>query len=334
MAARLASALLVLTGIAAAQSPEDAARERQAVQLRERRDKKLEQPFVSNVPWVRDFDQAVRKAREERKPILAYFTISLAPSRECEALEETVLASAEFRELAAAVVPYLNLRTGLKEDDREAGLIFRKGGRDRPYFAFLDDEGGFIVEHPPRTASVPALRKMLDTQVKGFFDLRGKARAGDAEATIELTILEARIGRIPPAEIGRRLEGATLTAAQQEALTEARALAALGEARKRLAASRGERAAVAAAGRVLAEAYGSGALPRERQPRQEFLSILFQYAVDVERDPALAEKALAELKPVMAQMLKGALLERWIKAAESRIADLRAPKGEGSGDGG
>jgi len=40
---------------------------------------KLSQPFVENVEWVTDYKEALRRAKEERKLVFAYFTRSYYP---------------------------------------------------------------------------------------------------------------------------------------------------------------------------------------------------------------------------------------------------------------
>jgi hypothetical protein len=40
---------------------------------------KLAQPFVSNVPWVTDYEEALRRAKQEGKLVFAYFTRSYYP---------------------------------------------------------------------------------------------------------------------------------------------------------------------------------------------------------------------------------------------------------------
>jgi hypothetical protein len=40
---------------------------------------KLAQPFFSNVEWVTDYAEALRKAKEEKKLVFAYFTRSYYP---------------------------------------------------------------------------------------------------------------------------------------------------------------------------------------------------------------------------------------------------------------
>ena len=45
----------------------------------EKFEKKLKEPFVQNADWVLDFDEALAKAKETKKPVFAYFTRSYAP---------------------------------------------------------------------------------------------------------------------------------------------------------------------------------------------------------------------------------------------------------------
>ena len=47
--------------------------------LEARRDKKLASPFLKKAPWRTDYDEALRLAKESKKPIFAYFTRSYSP---------------------------------------------------------------------------------------------------------------------------------------------------------------------------------------------------------------------------------------------------------------
>ncbi len=47
--------------------------------LRKNYQKKLEKPFVGKVNWARTLDEAIERARAEKKPILGYFTRSYSP---------------------------------------------------------------------------------------------------------------------------------------------------------------------------------------------------------------------------------------------------------------
>ncbi len=47
--------------------------------LEQRLESKLKEPFVSNAPWVLDYAEALKKAKEENKLVFAYFTRSYSP---------------------------------------------------------------------------------------------------------------------------------------------------------------------------------------------------------------------------------------------------------------
>jgi hypothetical protein len=64
---RLALAALLLAGSARAESFE------------ERLEKKLQAPFLKHAPWVLDYDEARKLAREKGRVVFAYFTRSFAP---------------------------------------------------------------------------------------------------------------------------------------------------------------------------------------------------------------------------------------------------------------
>jgi len=50
-----------------------------AEKLEERYRAKLSKPFLDRIEWYRRLDPALAAAKEERKPLLAYFTRSYAP---------------------------------------------------------------------------------------------------------------------------------------------------------------------------------------------------------------------------------------------------------------
>lgn len=68
--------LLALAAAATAQGPQGPPDQKV---LQANLDQKLAKPFVRNAPWVLDFAEAKRKAKELQKPIFAYFTRSYAP---------------------------------------------------------------------------------------------------------------------------------------------------------------------------------------------------------------------------------------------------------------
>jgi hypothetical protein len=47
--------------------------------LQDKLDAKLKEAFVSKVPWVLDFAEAMKKAKAENKLIFVYFTRSYSP---------------------------------------------------------------------------------------------------------------------------------------------------------------------------------------------------------------------------------------------------------------
>ena len=47
--------------------------------LEEKLKKKLASAFLKNAAWELDYEAALRRAREQEKPIFAYFTRSYAP---------------------------------------------------------------------------------------------------------------------------------------------------------------------------------------------------------------------------------------------------------------
>jgi hypothetical protein len=47
--------------------------------MEERLEAKLKEPFAANVPWVLDYAEAMKKAKDEKKVIFAYFTRSYSP---------------------------------------------------------------------------------------------------------------------------------------------------------------------------------------------------------------------------------------------------------------
>lgn len=63
-----AACLFLLSGVAAAQDG-----------LQAKLDEKLKKDFVKKIPWVHDYDQALKMSKEQGKPIFGYFTRSYAP---------------------------------------------------------------------------------------------------------------------------------------------------------------------------------------------------------------------------------------------------------------
>lgn len=67
----LGAALLSLSTALVAQQGDQA-------ELIAKRDKKLQEEFLKNAPWITDYDKARAEAKRTKKPIFAYFTRSFA----------------------------------------------------------------------------------------------------------------------------------------------------------------------------------------------------------------------------------------------------------------
>lgn len=50
-----------------------------AQSLEEKRDQKLQLPFLKKAAWITDYDQALAESKKQQKPIFGYFTRSYAP---------------------------------------------------------------------------------------------------------------------------------------------------------------------------------------------------------------------------------------------------------------
>jgi hypothetical protein len=50
-----------------------------AQSFEEKLEAKLKEPFVANAPWVLDYAESLKKAKQENKVVFAYFTRSYSP---------------------------------------------------------------------------------------------------------------------------------------------------------------------------------------------------------------------------------------------------------------
>jgi hypothetical protein len=74
IAATLAGALLAGAAVPAAAQEEKA---KQVMDdLKAKWEAKQKEPWLADFPWVKDYDEALEKAKAEKKPIAAYFTVS------------------------------------------------------------------------------------------------------------------------------------------------------------------------------------------------------------------------------------------------------------------
>ncbi|MCE9582526.1 MAG: thioredoxin family protein [Planctomycetes bacterium] len=64
-----AAVFLAFSSIASAQSNDD---------LKKRKEKELQEPFLKKAAWILDYDKALAAAKKSGKPIFAYFTRSYA----------------------------------------------------------------------------------------------------------------------------------------------------------------------------------------------------------------------------------------------------------------
>jgi hypothetical protein len=70
MKTTIATAVALLALVSAAQAQET---------MEQKRDKKLQSPFLKKAPWITDYDAAMAEAKKSGKPIFAYFTRSYSP---------------------------------------------------------------------------------------------------------------------------------------------------------------------------------------------------------------------------------------------------------------
>jgi hypothetical protein len=67
----LMTATLAFLGLAAAAEAQET--------MEQKRDKKLQSPFLKKAAWITDYDAAMAEAKKSKKPIFAYFTRSYSP---------------------------------------------------------------------------------------------------------------------------------------------------------------------------------------------------------------------------------------------------------------
>jgi hypothetical protein len=142
--------LLGLLGVSLAAQADRAEREAYA--------RKLAEPFAKHVPWVAEFEEALRRSRAENKLVLAWFTRSYAPCPACRAYESGPLVSDWWREEARSFIPYLNVSARL-DDKPDQGLVIEKGGSYFPYCILMDGRGRPLVEFRPLTRQAVVLAR-------------------------------------------------------------------------------------------------------------------------------------------------------------------------------
>lgn len=75
---RVLLACLVVAGSAMPLFAEEGAKKGDQAALVEKRDKKLQEPWLKKAPWITDYDKALAESRKAGKPVFAYFTRSYA----------------------------------------------------------------------------------------------------------------------------------------------------------------------------------------------------------------------------------------------------------------
>ena len=116
--------------------------------LRKQYDEKLAKEFATRIPWQRSLKDAVKLAKEEGKPIFAYFTCTDTPSPPSGRIEDGPFVAEWFLELSKDFVPYMHITSGLR-DEPDRGMFSRKGGRMKPYLLLLDAKGVTFFEVKP-----------------------------------------------------------------------------------------------------------------------------------------------------------------------------------------
>ena len=287
-------ALLAFAALAAAQDPEALLAE------------KLKRPFVANVEWVRDFDDARRLSRETNRPIFGYFTRSFAADAGSDTVEAGVLNSKEFKEFAKDFVPFLHV-TSLIEGRKDDTLLLRMGKESWPAVLILDEYGGILADHRSaptveafRATAAPALRR---------FELRKKALEGDRDAAYAYAMERAERDQMTSRELRREMERlAPLSEKEQERFKAALTELLLGEAE------------LFAQAEWFARMEKEGLVPDGLEGKLNFYIHLLGWA-EFREDPAEMERILGILK----ELVKGQPgVEGFFAKAEAKLADLKA----------
>jgi len=287
-------ALLLLAGIARGQDP--------AKLLAE----KLKRPFVANVPWIQDFDEARRLSREQNKPIFAYFTRSFAADPGSDQVEGGVLASKEFKEFVAGFVPFLHVTT-LIEGRKDDNLLLRMGKKSWPTVLVLDEYGGVLADH----RSAPTVEAFRETAAPALrrFALRKRALEGDRDAVYAYAVERAGRGQLTSPQFRREMERvAPLSEKEQK---DAKALLTellLGEAE------------LYAQAEWFARMEKEGLVPTDLEGKLNFYVPLLGLA-EYRENPAEMERILGILKELLKDQPG---TEGVFDKAEEKLADLKA----------
>ena len=189
----------------------------------------------------------------------------------------------------------------------------------------MDGGGNVLVTHQGER-TVAAFDATFQ-RLQRLFDLREKARNGDAAAEIEVALLEGDLEILAYGEVQKRIDGKKLSDAQTEMLKDLE----LGAMITEVGNSTDQETGLAAA-KKLADAYAAGRVPVAKGRKQPFFFILLQYAHS-QKDAVLAQKALDAVKPILKEeMGDDPRLSSWIQKQQDGIDELRAQKEEGCGE--
>ncbi|MGE4158743.1 MAG: hypothetical protein AB7F75_06575 [Planctomycetota bacterium] len=151
-------------------------------------DKKLTSPFVTRAPWILEFDKAKARSKELGKPILVYATRSYVLCPRSIGVESKVLDTEAFAAFAKNLPLFLHVTSLVPGRKDDALMKETYGITITPTFFVLDAEGTPIMKHEgPLTQEALADTYALATNLP---QLKTKAQAGDAQAVLDLEILE------------------------------------------------------------------------------------------------------------------------------------------------
>ncbi|MBK8099817.1 MAG: thioredoxin family protein [Planctomycetes bacterium] len=297
---------LTLTAFAAGQQQDQA-------RLRELRDQKRAEPVFAKAPWLFDVDQAMAKARADRKLVFVYFAVSYVPCPPCEELENGALADPAFVRFADDVVLLLHV-TSRVDGEPHGNLLRDKGFAAFPTLCLLSPEGDVlatILEAEQRT--VPAFNA-LHARARTVFDLRGKAKGGDRAAAKDLFLAELDLDLLTIGQVQERAAAVSLN--EPEKVHVAARLTDL-EVRELLARSRDLGTAKVEA--LIAEMARAGRRPTAATA-ESFWWTTLTYAAN-KRDAALAQSAYDELSRRFGRDKRyEKMLPRWRKLLEQAKA--------------
>ena len=150
----------LLCGVSLVTAQDESAEEK----LRRQVSEKLAKPFAQKVNWERSLKAATKRAKEEGKPVLGYFTMTDKPSPPSGRVEDEAFGEDWFGELSSRFVPYLNLTTGLP-DEPDHGMFDRKGGRLKPYIIFMNSRGVTLFQVFPFRGGLENFKSRLSVDV-------------------------------------------------------------------------------------------------------------------------------------------------------------------------